>query len=234
MEKLKIVAYIRAPGACEVLHQAAERILADVMFCSGPEDFAENLREFDDAIGIFHCGSSLVGQSMILAMREEGIRNRLFVLFFESAISRRVAFPGLLRAGADQVQPYPIDPAELAAFIWALRRRDSNPQDDVVTHGELTINIAAGSVTISGSPVYLTGREFQILSALARSPGRLVTKAGLLSALYDGRDEPEMKIIDVFVCKIRKKLGFEHGRLIETVWGRGYRFGPEVESGVDV
>ena len=76
-----------------------------------------------------------------------------------------------------------------------------------------------------GMPVWLTGKEYSILELLSLRQGVTVTKEMLLNHLYGGKNEPELKIIDVFVCHLRKKLaqatGGEH--YIETIWGRGYR-----------
>ncbi|PZT84218.1 MAG: DNA-binding response regulator, partial [Citromicrobium sp.] len=86
------------------------------------------------------------------------------------------------------------------------------------------VNIDARSVEVDGKPVNLTGKEYQILELLSLRKGTTLTKEMFLNHLYGGMDEPELKIIDVFICKLRKKLsealkGDSH---IETVWGRGY------------
>jgi DNA-binding response OmpR family regulator len=82
----------------------------------------------------------------------------------------------------------------------------------------------ARGVTVDGKRVALTGKEYAILEMLSLRKGMTLTKEMFLTHLYGGRDEPELKIIDVFICKLRKKLaaatGGEHN--IETVWGRGY------------
>jgi two-component system cell cycle response regulator CtrA len=79
-------------------------------------------------------------------------------------------------------------------------------------------------VEINGARVHLTGKEYQLLELLALRKGMTLTKEMFLSHLYGGMDEPEMKIIDVFICKLRKKLANASGGkdYIETVWGRGY------------
>jgi two-component system cell cycle response regulator CtrA len=86
------------------------------------------------------------------------------------------------------------------------------------------VNLDNRSVTADDQPLHLTGKEYGILELLSLRKGTALTKAMILNHLYGGMDEPELKIIDVFVCKLRKKLaqatGGEH--YIETVWGRGY------------
>ena len=88
----------------------------------------------------------------------------------------------------------------------------------------LTVNLEARVVGVDDQPVRLTGKEYAILELLTVLKGTIVTREMLLNHLYGGTDEPELKIIDVFVCKLRKKLAQAAGgdHYIETVWGRGY------------
>src|SRR5215470_13287382 len=90
--------------------------------------------------------------------------------------------------------------------------------------GKLTVNLDTRVVTVDGNPVHLTGKEYRILELLSLRKGTTLTKEMFLNHLYGGMDEPEVKIIDVFVCKLRKKLAQATGgsHYIETVWGRGY------------
>ena len=90
--------------------------------------------------------------------------------------------------------------------------------------GKLTVNLDTRVVTVDGNPVHLTGKEYRILELLSLRKGTTLTKEMFLNHLYGGMDEPELKIIDVFVCKLRKKLaqGTGGSHYIETVWGRGY------------
>jgi len=90
--------------------------------------------------------------------------------------------------------------------------------------GMLTVNLETHVVSVNNKPMHLTGKEYRILELLSRRKGTTLTKEMFLDHLYDGMDEPEIKIIDVFVCKLRKKLAQATGgnHYIETVWGRGY------------
>ena len=94
----------------------------------------------------------------------------------------------------------------------------------MIQAGRLLINLDIGIVSIDDQPVHLTGKEYGILELLSRHKGTVVTKEMLLNHLYEGMDEPELKIIDVFICRLRKKLAHAAGgnEDIETVWGRGY------------
>jgi len=100
--------------------------------------------------------------------------------------------------------------------------------------GKLAVNLDTRVVTVDGNPVHLTGKEYGILELLSLRKGTTLTKEMFLNHLYGGMHEPEVKIIDVFVCKLRKKLAQATGgsHYIETVWGRGYVLrDPAVRSG---
>jgi two-component system cell cycle response regulator CtrA len=89
--------------------------------------------------------------------------------------------------------------------------------------GPLTLNLGSREVSVAGAPVHLTGKEYAILELLTLRKGLVLTKEAFLNHLYGGMDEPEVKIIDVFICKLRKKLAQAGAdNLIGTVWGRGY------------
>ena len=126
-------------------------------------------------------------------------------------------------AGADDVVSKPVDPQELVARIHAVVRRAKGFAQPHLTVGELTLNLGSHEATVAGTPIHLTGKEYAILELLVLRKGMVVTKEAFLNHLYGGMDEPEVKIIDVFICKLRKKLaqaGAEN--LIGTAWGRGY------------
>jgi two-component system, cell cycle response regulator CtrA len=126
--------------------------------------------------------------------------------------------------GADDYLTKPFHKTELIARIQAIVRRSRGHAQYVVQIGDLTVNVDAKTVHVDKAQVHLTGREYQMLELLSLRRGTTITKEVFLSHLYGGMDEPEIKIIDVFICKIRKKLaGASNGKdYIETVWGRGY------------
>src|SRR5262249_59437544 len=113
---------------------------------------------------------------------------------------------------------------ELLARIHTIVRRSKAPPQSVINTGDLCVNLDAKTVEMSGSPVSLTGKEYQMLELLSLRKGTALTKEMFLNHLYGGTDQPELKIIDVFICKLRKKLQAATGgrHHIETVWGRGY------------
>ena len=103
-------------------------------------------------------------------------------------------------------------------------RRAKGHSEAVFRTGLLAVNLDSHSVEIDKKPLHLTGKEYGILELLSLRKGTTLTKEMFLNHLYGGMDEPELKIIDVFICKLRKKLSTATGgdNCIETVWGRGY------------
>ena len=126
--------------------------------------------------------------------------------------------------GADDYMTKPFVREELVARIQAIIRRSKGHSQSVIRTGDLVVNLDSRSVEVGGKPVNLTGKEYQILELLSLRKGTTLTKEMFLNHLYGGMDEPELKIIDVFICKLRKKLteALDGDNFIETVWGRGY------------
>jgi two-component system cell cycle response regulator CtrA len=125
--------------------------------------------------------------------------------------------------GADDYITKPFDQAELLARIQAIVRRAKGFAQPTLSVSGLTLNLGSHEVTVEGRPVHLTGKEYAILELLTLRKGAVLTKEAFLNHLYGGMDEPEVKIIDVFICKLRKKLAQAGATdLIGTVWGRGY------------
>jgi len=119
------------------------------------------------------------------------------------------------------------------ARIHAIVRRSKGHAQSVIQTGGLKVNLDTKTVDVNGQRVHLTGKEYQMLELLSLRKGTTLTKEMFLNHLYGGMDEPELKIIDVFICKLRKKLAAATGgkHYIETVWGRGYVLrNPEDES----
>ena len=129
-----------------------------------------------------------------------------------------------LGAGADGYLTKPFDRYELMAHLEAIMRRTNGHAASQIEVGNLRIDFARNMVSVEGKPVSLTRKEYQILHLLAMRKGTVLNKDAFLNHLYGGVDEPESKIIDVFVCKLRRKLqkvGLS-GTQIETIWGQGY------------
>ena len=126
--------------------------------------------------------------------------------------------------GADDYLTKPFDRRELVARIHAVVRRSKGHSQSVIKTGKLTLNLDTRTVEVDSQRLHLTGKEYAMFELLSLRKGTTLTKEMFLNHLYGGMDEPELKIIDVFICKLRKKLANATGgdNYIETVWGRGY------------
>ena len=126
--------------------------------------------------------------------------------------------------GADDYMTKPFHREELVARIHAIIRRSKGHAQSIIKTGRIAVNLDAKTVAVGTNTVHLTGKEYQMLELLSLRKGTTLTKEMFLNHLYGGMDEPELKIIDVFICKLRKKLGeaTDGENYIETVWGRGY------------
>ncbi len=140
-----------------------------------------------------------------------------------------------LSTGADDYLTKPFDKRELIARIHAVVRRSKGHSESVIRTGKLTVNLDTSTVEVDGQPLHLTGKEYGILQLLSLRKGTTLTKEMFLNHLYGGMDEPKLKIIDVFICKLRKKLvaATEGENYIETVWGHGHVLrDPQEQSGM--
>jgi two-component system cell cycle response regulator CtrA len=161
------------------------------------------------------------GYEALRRMRAAKIETPILILSGLSGLDDKIKGLGF---GADDYLTKPFDKRELVARIQAIVRRSKGHPDSVIDTGKLSVNLDARTVEVNGQPLHLTGKEYGILELLSLRKGTTLTKEMFLNHLYGGMDEPELKIIDVFVCKLRKKLANATGgeNYIETVWGRGY------------
>jgi two-component system cell cycle response regulator CtrA len=161
------------------------------------------------------------GYEVLNRLRAAKVNTPILILSGLSDMEHKVRGLGV---GADDYMTKPFQKSELVARIQAIIRRSKGHSQPVITVGRLTVNLDTHTAQIDGLPVHLTGKEYAILELLALRKGTTLTKEMFLNHLYGGVDEPELKIIDVFVCKLRKKLASASGgeNFIETVWGRGY------------
>ena len=161
------------------------------------------------------------GYEVLRRMRQARIKTPILILSGLAELDSKVKGLGI---GADDYMTKPFQKRELIARIQAIVRRSKGHSESIVRTGKLVVNLDSRTVEANGQPLHLTGKEYGILELLSLRKGMTLTKEMFLNHLYGGMDEPELKIIDVFVCKLRKKLTGATGgeNYIETVWGRGY------------
>ncbi len=161
------------------------------------------------------------GMDVIRQLRNAKITTPVLILSGLTQPDKKVQGFGL---GADDYLTKPFNRDELVARVQAIVRRSKGHAQPQVHVGKLTVNLEARVAEVEGAPLHLTGKEYGILELLALRKGTTLTKEQFLNHLYGGMDEPELKIIDVFICKLRKKLTTATAgeNYIETVWGRGY------------
>ena len=148
-----------------------------------------------------------------------------------SGLSRPQAKVKALSLGADDFLTKPYDNSELIARIKAIVRRSNGFSHHIISCGEISINTESREVKIKNKLIHLTNKEYSILELLVLRKGFVLTKEVFLNHLYGGMDEPEIKIIDVFICKLRKKLSiYEKENYIITVWGKGYMMKDEIRK----
>lgn len=161
------------------------------------------------------------GLEVLRRLRDARVETPVLILSGQTEAETKVKGLG---TGADDYLTKPFDKAELMARIQAIVRRSQGHSQSIIKTGKLAVNLDASTVEVENHPIHLTGKEYGILELLSLRKGTTLTKEMFLNHLYGGMDEPELKIIDVFICKLRKKLAeaTDGENYIETVWGRGY------------
>jgi two-component system cell cycle response regulator CtrA len=190
--------------------------------CAEDADEAMSLLRYEtyDVVLLSMGAQTLDGLDLIRRMRASKYGTPLLALT-GSRIDNRVKALGL---GADDALADPVDPAELRARLTSILRRSRGFSQSLLRLGDLSLCLNAREARFRDRPVRLTPKEFAVLELLMLRKGTVLTKVTFLTNLYEGtNDEPEIKIIDVFICKLRKKLeDAGAGNLISTVWGHGY------------
>ena len=161
------------------------------------------------------------GYDVLKKLRLAKINTPILILSGMNELENKVKGLGF---GADDYLTKPFHKEELVARIQAIIRRSKGHAESIIRTGKLAVNLDAKTVEVDSQRVHLTGKEYAMLELLSLRKGTTLTKEMFLNHLYGGMDEPELKIIDVFICKLRKKLAnvSDGANYIETVWGRGY------------
>ena len=165
--------------------------------------------------------ADMSGLEELRAVRLKKVETPVIILTATGDIDTKVK---ALSAGADDFITKPFHKAELGARINAVVRRSRGHAESIIRTGDIALNIDTRSAEVAGTPIHLTPSEYKVLELLSLRKNSVLTKEMCLNHLYNGLKEPEVKIIDVFICKLRKKLAeVSNGNSqIETVWGGGY------------
>src|SRR6202047_4792282 len=161
------------------------------------------------------------GYEVLRRLRAARVRTPILILSGLGELDHKIKGLGF---GADDFLTKPFDRRELIARIQAIVRRSKGHPEATIRTGKLVVHLGNRVATVDNQPLHLTAKEYGIVELLSLRKGTTLTKEMFLNHLYGGMDEPELKIIDVFVCKLRKKLSIATAgeNYIETVWGRGY------------
>lgn len=198
-------------------------------------DHVTNAEEANDYLGIYVYDLILLDIMLpdssgfdILKNLRKNSKNTTPVLILSGLNNHDDKIEGF-KNGADDYLTKPFDKDELIARVHAIIRRSKGHSKSIINVGGLEINLDSKQVAVAkpnedkNTLVPLTNKEYSILETLFLSQGKTVSKESLLDRLYGGKDEPEPKIIDVFVCKLRKKIADISGKnYIGTIWGQGY------------
>jgi len=185
------------------------------------EDAVDLVRHYDyDVVVLDLMLPDMEGYDVVRRMRASRLETPVLIV---SGVNRPQAKVKGFGVGADDFITKPFDGGELIARLQAIVRRSKGYSQPQLRVGNLVLNLDSREVLVGSRKVHLTGKEYAILELLVLRKGMVLTKEAFLNHLYGGMDEPEMKIIDVFICKLRKKLAQAGAdNLIGTVWGRGY------------
>jgi two-component system cell cycle response regulator CtrA len=173
-----------------------------------------------DTVVLDRALAEMDGCDAVRRFRAQGFTTPVLMLLDQSSGHSRAQ---ALRSGVDDLVTKPIDKEELVARIEATVRRRNGYAQSLLRVGPLEIDMASREVRVEGQPISVTRKEFAILELMALRKGRVIAKQNFFDHLYNGLDGPETRVIDVFICNLRKKLSaWGVGSLIDTVRGHGY------------
>jgi two-component system cell cycle response regulator CtrA len=189
---------------------------------SSGADAVELAKLYDYDLIVLDLGlPDLSGHEVLRRLRCSDVQTPVLILSGDDATQSKLKGFG---SGADDYLTKPFQSDELLARVHAIVRRSRRHARSTVRIGRLSIDLNTKAVAVDGQRVPLTGKEYQILELLSLRLRTTITKEVFLDQLYGGMDEPEPKVIDVFICKLRRKLAaaLGHDSPIETIRGLGY------------
>ncbi len=210
------------PAAARALELALIAVGHKATLTASGEDAVELAELYDyDAILMDLGLDDISGQDALRRLRARKVQTPVVMVSASADLDSKLA---CLAAGADDYVTKPFHKAELIARITAVVRRARGQADSIIRTGAIALNLNTRSAEVAGEPIHLTPSEYRVLELLSLRKNAVLTKEACLNHLYNGASEPEIKIIDVFVCKLRKKIAAVNGgdSQIETVWGGGY------------
>lgn len=194
-----------------------------VSLCASGEEGIElaGYLEFDAIVVDAELGD-MSGRRVVARLRATDVSLPILILLDEAAPASRVSALG---DGADDCLSKPFHSAELGARLRAVVRRSKSHPHPVIRIGALEIDTENRELRASGRPVHLTRTEYRMFELLALRKGQTVRRSTMFETIYDGQDDPDEKVIDVFMCKIRKKIAAATcgETYISTAWGDGYK-----------
>lgn len=226
---MRVVSYAHNAAVAGLFLNAGRGVDMAVDFAPSVQEFGSLLHRDPDAIGLIYGAGWAEPVEVAHDLREAGILNLIFYVVELGSMEegrQATARARILNAGADDVQSMPIEIVEISGRLMALRRRPPVTAQYLIPIAEGFFDPQSHKLVRDDIVIHLTGKEAALLELLASNPGTCISKDRCMRALYDERDEPGTKIIDVFLCKLRKKLAHICGNHdpIDTVWGHGYRF----------
>lgn len=242
---MDIIPLLNDPRAVEFFRVSGDTVIVPDEPFEDIADLCDYLERFPEAVIVTDIRHSTIEGGLYLPrlVREAGYLNPIVgtVDLKDETEGFNELKAKYLEQGGDDLLEAPVSPLLFRSVASAMTRRMNGRKHDIlsaeINGHRVMVHVNAVVVTVDGQPIHLTGKEYAMVLALASRPGTVITKEMFLDRLYGALDdEPEIKIIDVFICKVRKKFEQLIGKdnaaeLIETIWGRGYRWKAGVAAG---
>ena len=218
-------------SVAEFIELSLKAVDFEVQICVSGKEAIDLATTCEHDILILDLGlPDMSGFEVLLGLRASNVKIPTLIVSALDSIENKTKGLG---CGADDYITKPFHKDELIARINAILRRSKSCGQRLIQVGDILINLDQRAVELNGIRLQLSGKEYEMLELLCIRKGAWVTKDALLMRLYGGKDVPKPKIIDVFICKLRKKLSeisSSQKKYIKTSWGRGYALLPSVDE----